>query len=892
MKILVQLFCLLLTSTSLSQSLDQTFNANGIITSSVANTRSSESIIYSEMQADGKMVYLGNYYENNSISGGLAGSFIARYNSDGTLDNTFNTCGYRIFKNDYLQSFNISTTAHNFNEFKIQIDGKIIVSIDSYLFRLNIDGSVDTSFGTNGCFAIPFNSYYIKIRIQPNNNKIVIFGYRSNIILRLNSDGTVDNTFDNDGFISTDGLNLWEGIYDIVIQNDGKIIFLGAKVSWVGSTANFYSFTARINDNGDIDNSFGMNGIATPILFNPFYNSNLLNLQYDGKIVLASMNTNITGVNNDLPFVIRYNIDGTLDTTFNNNGMLNINATFNQINDIRTLPDEKMLLLVNGQIINNNTYFPVFKIYKLNPDGSFDNSFASNGEFYSDTIYSDAKKINIKNDGSLIVSGSFINYTNNTDDPTLLHRLIDVKLSSSGILENTTIFNLKQNFNEYNGTIEQANGKIITFLNSNKLVRYNADGSIDTTFGINGNIDINNTFSNKIVKQPDGFFLLYQPNSTKIYRRNSDGIIDTSFGVGGELNLVNDGYFNEVHPTSDNKLLVLSTDYSYFIQKFNNNGTVDASFVLNDFDNFGLFGRFNFFDDNEGEIAQNLIIQSDNKIIIAVSLISSISSGFATGLIRLNPNGSLDTTFGTNGKIVIQENNYLLPKKICLLENDSFVINFDIGNGQTKLYKYDNNGTSDINFNNVSIPNDMYNNNDIIIQSDYKILKSTNVNNQFSIVRYDNMIGALDTTFGNNGIINTPIDLGANINQLTWLQNNSLLASGTSFDGTNEGIALARYVNLNLGILNFANQNGSIVIYPNPIHEEATFEYSLENNELVSVEIIDLQGKIVQTVFKNKELPQGNYKQNINVSNLVSSGIYILKFSSSKGSESIKIIKK
>ena len=74
------------------------------------------------------------------------------------------------------------------------------------------------------------------------------------------------------------------------------------------------------------------------------------------------------------------------------------------------------------------------------------------------------------------------------------------------------------------------------------------------------------------------------------------------------------------------------------------------------------------------------------------------------------------------------------------------------------------------------------------------------------------------------------------------------------------------------------------------IIEEATFEYSLQNNETISIEIIDMQGKLVQTIVRNKEMTQGDYKQSFNLSN-ISSGNYILKFSSDKGNEAIKIIK-
>ncbi len=875
-----------------SQTLDTTFNGTGVVTTLCPNIKSSESIISSEMQPDGKMVYLGKNYKNNIIYGFFDGAFIARYNTDGTLDTTFNSCGFRIFKNNYLVTLGLMTSAYNFYNLKIQSDGKFLVSVDSNLYRFNVDGSYDTTFGINGQVQVSYNNYNLNfqsIKIQ-SDNKIILRSSPETIV-RLNSNGTLDTTFGNDGILVLNFGSPWgEKLHAIAIQDDGKLIIVVMTFNYISSTStqgNFNLITARLNSDGSIDNSFGTNGITSSLgPVNDFPQSQI-SLQADGKILVAVTMYPYTVT------VVRYNIDGSIDATFNTNGIENFNdsnAIDGTVSAIKSLEDGKILVMANGDSGYNNVN-PVFKIYKLNSDGNLDNSFASNGEFYSNPINSDAKSFFLKNDGSIVIAGSFIDLSSNPNDDTFLHRLNKIELSANGLLQNSTIFNLKQNFNEFNGVIEQANGKIIVSCNPNKLVRYNLDGSIDTTFGTNGNIDLSNTFSNKIVKQPDGNFLLYQTNYSKVYRRNSDGTLDTSFGINGELSLPEIGYINTIYPTNNNKLFLLSTDYSYFIQKLNNDGTTDTSFVL-DFDTFGQFGRFNFYDDFEGETSENMIIQSDNKIIIAVSLIGSNNGYVATGLIRFNPNGSLDTTFGTNGKIVIQENNFILSKKMCLLENDSFVINFDIGVGETKLYKYNSNGTLDSNFINNGILDDIYSNNDLIVQPDFKILKSTNVNNQFTTARYDNVTGALDTTFGTNGFINTPIGLGSNINQLTWLQNNTLLASGTSFDGTNEVIALARYVNLNLGTLTFTNQNAQSLVYPNPIQEEATFEYTVQNDEIVSIEIIDMQGRIVQTIVKNKELSQGNYKQTINLSNLTTSGNYILKFSSSKGSEAIKIIKK
>ena len=102
----------------------------------------------------------------------------------------------------------------------------------------------------------------------------------------------------------------------------------------------------------------------------------------------------------------------------------------------------------------------------------------------------------------------------------------------------------------------------------------------------------------------------------------------------------------------------------------------------------------------------------------------------------------------------------------------------------------------------------------------------------------------------------------------------------------------AKYTDLNLGTFNFIENSNSILIYPNPIETNANFKFTLANEENISIEIIDFQGKIVKTIIKNKVINAGNHIQNIDLNDNLAAGNYILKFTTSKGSQSIKIIKK
>ena len=177
------------------------------------------------------------------------------------------------------------------------------------------------------------------------------------------------------------------------------------------------------------------------------------------------------------------------------------------------------------------------------------------------------------------------------------------------------------------------------------------------------------------------------------------------------------------------------------------------------------------------------------------------------------------------------------------------------------------------------------------MQPDGKIVKAGSINSQFGITRY-NTNGILDTTFGSAGTLSTPIYYSSSINKLLYLSSNKLLAVGKSFNGSNTIMAMTRYTNLNLGTLDFTTKDTNFMVYPNPIEEQATFAYSLKDAATVTIEIIDLQGKVVQSVLNSKEQGAGDYQPEILLPNSVASGNYILRFSSPEGNQSIKIIKK
>ena len=318
-------------------SIDNTFDTDGIVITSIGV--SSDEIYDISIQADGKILAVG-YTEN------LSGKDIAlaRYNTDGTLDNTFDGDG-------------IVTTAIGTNydvgfSMLLQPDGKIIVggiagngTYDFGLVRYNTNGSLDNTFDFDGKVSFGIgtrNDYIQKILLQPDN-KIVAAGYMFNgrdhdiAVARFNNDGSIDSSFDTDGKIVTPIGADHDYCVSAVLQSDGKIIVVG---NTQNSVAQKFGLV-RYNTNGSLDNTFDGDGILTSSISSQSDFATSIKIQADGKLVVAGY----TYFNGDFAMA-RYNSDGTFDNTFDYDGVMNIDfgSGGDGINDLAIQSDGKYVV--------------------------------------------------------------------------------------------------------------------------------------------------------------------------------------------------------------------------------------------------------------------------------------------------------------------------------------------------------------------------------------------------------------------------------------------------------------------------------------------------------------------------------------------------------------------
>lgn len=351
------------------------------------------------------------------------------------------------------------------------------------------DGDLDPAFGNGGRVTTDFtlNDRVNAVAIQPDGKIIAAGGVGALLTLvRYNTDGTIDSTFGDNGKVTDPTSSL---AFDVILQPDGKIIA-------VGSFGNLVM--VRYNPDGSPDTSFGSNGKVTAN-FGFSTSANAAALQPDGKIVVvgAVFTFEFIPATNNF-FCARFNPDGSPDTSFGTGGKV-ITDFLTGSNDIAT----DVCIQSDGKIIaaGFTVSFAVglftgedFAILRYNPDGSLDNSFGSGGKVITDVAVSldFASSAAIQRDGKLIVAGAIRFFVGGLDFGIVRYNpdgSLDSSFGSGGKV--TTDFS--SGFDEARGVIIDNKGRIvaagfntISDRTSFAVARYKSDGSLDASFGAKG----------------------------------------------------------------------------------------------------------------------------------------------------------------------------------------------------------------------------------------------------------------------------------------------------------------------------------------------------------------------------------------------------------------------
>ena len=393
LKVIIFLFAVItLSKTALSQdgTIDSTFGDNGRVLTLIGSKKTEGNDI--AIQKDQKLIVAGTFDNGNNTDFAAA-----RYNTDGSLDDSFGDNGFATSNAGPTFDYGIATA--------IQSDGKIIVAgygIDSTdydfgLVRFTSEGKLDSTFGKNGRVLTPVGTgqdYLKKITIQ-KDDKIIAVGSSSGgaSIVRYLKNGELDNSFGTNGIV----YSLSGEFFDVKLQSNGKICAAG----FINDSTKGYTeyVVARHNSDGSPDNSFGNNGIVT--ITNLVGNAYSIAIQADNKLVVAGITSSSQKMG-----IIRLNTDGSVDKTFGNEGLTTpyfATTSFTYAQNILLQSDNK--IVVTGHAAVGSKYQNI--ACRFNTDGSLDATFNDSGFVLIQIGRSFAYSYSsvMLDDGSIILAG-------------------------------------------------------------------------------------------------------------------------------------------------------------------------------------------------------------------------------------------------------------------------------------------------------------------------------------------------------------------------------------------------------------------------------------------------------------------------------------------------------
>ena len=472
----------------------------------------------------------------------------------------------------------------------------------------------------------------------------------------------------------------------------------------------------------------------------------------------------------------------------------------------------------------------------------------------------------------------------------------------------------------------QPDGKIIAAGDSwpnTVLARFTPDGVLDSSFGESGKVFSNFGFDtntiNAIALQPDGKIVAAATSGTSfsnhaevvVIRYQENGSFDDTFNGNGYV-IIETGFStafgNAIAVQPDGKIVVVArvnnsnVNFKVMVARFYTDGQLDIS--------FGIEGvQLVSFGDGPS-IASSMVLQPDGKIIVAGNLKKTPPPFGDFALARLNENGALDHTFGNQGTVVTQlsmESNLIRDlniqpdHKIVAVGTANLAIGSPNSSSSIGVVRYHPNGILDSSFGNEGVVLTQVQNRKTfgassVLQPDGKILVGGNVdyvgsNEDFVLVRYTPE-GLLDPEFGNDGVVITEISASADrIAEVALQADGKIVAAGDGFVQDLEFV-LVRYLSgLDVGTLDFSLTQNSILVYPNPIRESATLKYTLLNQEDLSLQLFDINGRLINTFMKNEKRETGSNMETFSFPADAPPGPYTLILSGTNGKVGIKLFK-
>lgn len=385
---------------------------------------------------------------------------------------------------------------------------KIIILL--FTFPITIQAQqqyLDSTFGSNQngivTLLVGNESSGEAVRMQ-TDQKIVVGGYATIsgtarlLVARYLSNGTLDSSFGTNGITTTTvGINSF-GL-SIHLQSDQKIILTGTTTN-----SDQRAVIARYNTNGSIDTTYGTSGVTTTTI-GTGDTAKACDLQTDQMTVTTG-----PAIINGQPtmFAARYTTTGILDTTFGSGGIVTISFGDLSVAYALAIQPSDQKIIVAGSV--SNTMTNKYALARLNTNGTLDNTFGSSGlvitqvpNSMNDVIYA----IGLQSSGKIIVAGSSI-----ISGPNIISL---ARYNTNGTLDTTfgtsgfVLTELGYNEQIHALSIQSDDKIVVVGYVEDKFIagRYTINGSLDTTFGVNGYVATdyqNNAELNDVTIQNDG----------------------------------------------------------------------------------------------------------------------------------------------------------------------------------------------------------------------------------------------------------------------------------------------------------------------------------------------------------------------------------------------------
>ncbi len=583
-------------------------------------------IVYAQaLQPDGKLLIAGTFttVRTPGAAASVSRGGLARLNLDGSVDTTFADPGLNG------QAFAVL----------LQADGKIVVGgaftqaagvARNNVARFNADGTLDLTFNPNA-------NASVNALAQQSDGRLLIGGFFTSLqpngaatatsrgrLARLNANGTLDPAFNP---------NANQAVRVLAVQANGSILVGGSFSTFQpngAATATTRTNLARLYADGTIDPSFdpAPDGRIQALL-----------IQSDGKVIIGGNFSSLipTGgaVATGYGFCVRLNIDGTVDTTF-------YPRAFGEVNAIRRQPDGKIVIAGNFSGVQPTTDAAHNSpgIARLNADGSADRDFVPGP---NSTVFS----LEIQTDGRIILGGNFSQVRNNGVSATAVIRNNLARINPNGSTD--TDFD-PNTAGRVTTMATQSDGKMILGgnftsiggLTRNFLARINADASVDTSFAptIDGLV-------NAVAVQSDGkilvggtFFNVNGVSRSSLARLNADGSLDTAFYPNPNAGVV------AIYVQSDGKILI-----GGFFVRLQTNADGNTNIVRNFVARLNPDGNVDSgFDSNTNGPVQQFQVLADSRIMMAGAFtglnFNDIRADVPRNFIALvKSNGEVDSTF-------------------------------------------------------------------------------------------------------------------------------------------------------------------------------------------------------------------------------------------------------